>query len=458
MLFAMTFLDGLMVFLIILIVYSLLLFILKKTGFLDKYNISLYGPALLLRTKKGKNFLKKLALKKRFWRGYGSFSVFFCFIMMVLFTMLIIWNTWMAFGLLGLPPEEKANLPGPEVALVLPGINPILPLEYIGYIVLALIIAIVVHEFSHGVLTFVGKIKVKSLGILYLIIPVGAFVEPDEEQLKKTSIGKRMRVYAAGPMSNFVVAFIFLLVFSFVFMSAVEPVDGAQLLYIIDDTPAEEIGLTPGMVITSFNDTEIHSVYEFYNVVRNTTADQKVNISYYKRGKIINTNVTLVNRYNYTKNQSHMNQGFLGVGFNPYTGYIYYLKNPFKKNIFDSILLVYSVPIFGYIAGFNPIAAPFTDGYKLVGPLSVLPVDVFWAIVNALYWVFWLNLALGAFNVLPMTPLDGGFLFSDGIRSIVKRRKHLTEEKREKIVRNVSLIVSLIILFVIIFPFFVKYL
>jgi len=57
-----------------------------------------------------------------------------------------------------------------------------------------------------------------------------------------------------------------------------------------------------------------------------------------------------------------------------------------------------------------------------------------------------------------MIPLDGGFLFNDGIRAIVKRREHLTEEKREQIVRNISLIVSLIILFIIVFPFFVKYL
>ena len=212
------------------------------------------------------------------------------------------------------------------------------------------------------------------------------------------------------------------------------------------------------MVITSFNDTEIHGISDFHKVIQNVTAYQTVNISFFKKGRIINTTVTLENYYNYSKNQSHMNQSFLGVGFNPYAGYVSYLKNPFVGNIFDNIILLYSVPIIGYMVGFNPIAAPFTDGYRLVGPLSVLPNDVFWMIVNGLYWIFWLNFAVGAFNVLPMIPLDGGFLFNDGIRAIVKRREHLTEEKREQIVRNISLIVSLIILFIIVFPFFVKYL
>ena len=141
-------------------------------------------------------------------------------------------------------------------------------------------IAIIVHEFSHGILTFVGKLKVKSLGILYLIIPIGAFCEPDEEQLKKTETAKRMRVFAAGPMSNFVVAFIVLFLFSFVFMSAVQPVEGMHIFYIVPHTPAEEIGLSKGVVITSINDTEITGLDDFYKAIENTSAYQKINISF----------------------------------------------------------------------------------------------------------------------------------------------------------------------------------
>ena len=98
---------------------------------------------------------------------------------------MLIWQAWLVFGF---TPEQKESLPGPEVALVIPGINPILPLEFIGYIILALVVAMVVHEFSHGILTFAGKLKVKSLGILYCIVPIGAFCEPDDEELKNTTI------------------------------------------------------------------------------------------------------------------------------------------------------------------------------------------------------------------------------------------------------------------------------
>jgi len=57
-----------------------------------------------------------------------------------------------------------------------------------------------------------------------------------------------------------------------------------------------------------------------------------------------------------------------------------------------------------------------------------------------------------------MVPLDGGFLFNDALRSFIKRiKKGISEEQREKMVKNVTLVISLIILFLIMFPWLVKY-
>jgi len=462
----MSIIDGLLIFFAILFTYLLVVIILHKKGILKKYNISFYGPALLLRTKKGTNFLQKIANKKRFWKAYGSFGVVFSFIVMIFMVTIFIWQTWMLFGL-NLTPEQKANLPGPEVALILPGINPILPLEYIGFIILALAIAIVVHEFSHGILTFVGKLKVKSLGILYLILPIGAFCEPDEEELKKTETAKRMRIYAAGPLSNFVAAFIFLLIFSFVFMSAVQPIDGADILYVYDDTPAKEIGLSMGAVITSVNDTEIKNIDNFRDAIDNTMPNQTVNITYVFNGDIVNKQVKFISLYDFYNgitdeeiNESFKNISFLGIGFNAYSGgYIQSLKNPITYDFPNGFIRLYALPIVGYIDGYNPIASPFTDSYKITGPFSAIPSNVFWMITTALYWIFWLNLLVGLFNVLPMVPLDGGFLFNDALRSFVKKvKKDISDEMRDKIVKNVSLVISLTILFLVIFPFFIKYL
>ncbi|UCD13934.1 MAG: site-2 protease family protein [Thermoplasmatales archaeon] len=417
------------------------------------------------RTKRGRGFLKKLAEKKRFWKSFGNFGIVLCIFAMILMTAMLIWQAWFVFGF---TPEQKEALPGPEIALILPGINPILPIEYVGYIILAFIVAIIVHEFSHGILTIASKLKVKSLGILYLIFPIGAFCEPDENGLKKAKTKPRMRIYAAGPTANFVVVLVSILLFSFAFMSSIQPAaEGAHVFSVDQDSPAEKIGLQPGMTITSFNNTKVTNVTEYFYVLRKTNANQTTTIRYKRGDKELNATVTLTDRYlehekrGYLNNESFKNMGYLGTFLlrdEVFNNYLSALKNPFKR-FPDSFLLFFVIPILGYFQGYNPIVSPFTDSYVITGPLSVIPINVFWIIVNALYWIFWLNLAVALFNVLPMVPLDGGFLFNDAMGSFIKRiKKGISDEKREKLVKNISLTISLTILLLIMFPWLIKYL
>ncbi|RLF59817.1 MAG: hypothetical protein DRN27_01455 [Thermoplasmata archaeon] len=452
----MTLEETLLILSFIIILYVTLTLLLKKKGLFEKYNISFYGPALLLRTKKGVGFLSRIAKRKRFWKAFGSFGIAFCFIMMILMVYLLAINI---SAVMSFTPEQKEALPGIEFGLVIPGLNPLLPLEYIAYIIIALAIAVIVHEFSHGILTFAHDLKVKSLGVLYLIIPLGAFCEPDEEELKNTKIKNRMRVYAAGPMSNFTLAFVMLILFSGVFMASVQPIEGVHVLYVVPESPAEEIALGEGIVITSVNDTNISSIMDFLSVMENTTANQEISISYIINNENVTETIILASKSDFTGNSSQKNLSFLGIGFNQYVhGYIEALKKPLTSDFPNGIVLLYSLPFFSYLVGYNPIVAPFTQGYTIMGPLGILPTETFWIIVNLIYWIFWLNLIVALFNVLPMIPLDGGFLFSDGLRAIIQKiNKKITEEKREMLVKNISLIISLLILVVVLFPWLVKY-
>ncbi len=85
----------------------------------------------------------------------------------------------------------------PGVIPVVPGVT--LPIEA----VVAIIIIAVVHEMAHGVICDIVKLKIKSSGALLLgWLPIGAFVEPDEEAFKKIKLRDKRRILIAGSTSN----------------------------------------------------------------------------------------------------------------------------------------------------------------------------------------------------------------------------------------------------------------
>jgi len=93
----------------------------------------------------------------------------------------------------------------PGVAPVIPGID--LPLVA-GLIALALLL--VVHEFSHGILAALSKVKLKSIGLLMLgILPMGAFVEPNEDEIAKLDNLSQNKISVAGVSANFLFMIIF---------------------------------------------------------------------------------------------------------------------------------------------------------------------------------------------------------------------------------------------------------
>lgn len=88
---------------------------------------------------------------------------------------------------------------------IIPGID--LPLVA-GLFSLAILL--IIHEFSHGILARIFKVKLKSIGmLLFGIIPIGAFVEPDEKMVKKLSAPKQTSIFSAGISANFIAMLLF---------------------------------------------------------------------------------------------------------------------------------------------------------------------------------------------------------------------------------------------------------
>ncbi|MEM2918545.1 MAG: site-2 protease family protein [Candidatus Altiarchaeota archaeon] len=104
-----------------------------------------------------------------------------------------------------IPSVEKG-----EIVLSAPGTGFSIPILYALF---AITIAIFSHEFAHGILACANRIKLKSTGIATLgILPIGAFVEPDEDEMNKKDTLTRSRIFAVGSFSNFLVAVVFLFI------------------------------------------------------------------------------------------------------------------------------------------------------------------------------------------------------------------------------------------------------
>ena len=92
----------------------------------------------------------------------------------------------------------------PGVAPIIPGVEiPKVPIVVPLHAWLSFFIILILHEGMHGVLAKRFKVKIKSAGLLLLgILPIGAFVEPDEKKLAKIRHRDAIRVFCAGPMAN----------------------------------------------------------------------------------------------------------------------------------------------------------------------------------------------------------------------------------------------------------------
>ena len=77
---------------------------------------------------------------------------------------------------------------------------------------------------------------------------IGAFVEPDEHELQRTSLRNKLRMFAGGPGPNIVLAILCVLLFAQVMVPALAPShEGVALLGVNEGLPAGQAGLEAGM-------------------------------------------------------------------------------------------------------------------------------------------------------------------------------------------------------------------
>ncbi|MCL5874293.1 MAG: site-2 protease family protein [Candidatus Thermoplasmatota archaeon] len=479
----------------ILIVAWIAVFYVAITRF--KSHFAPYGPALLIKTQVGVRTIERVS-KHKFWDHFVSF---FYYAMPFLATGGVALLIWEAVLVLSIP---KGAAPSLSYYLALPGINPALPITW-G--IIGLIIAVALHEAAHGIAARRFGIPVRSTGLLWLIIPIGAFVEPDEEEMKKVEPKTRAKVFAAGPGMNITLTVIFL-VLAILMAYSFAPVPGSPVqsslsttpefqpgdilqsvggvsvtndsvltnlsftpgsqvnvtllrsghlitesvvygIYVTDvlkNYPAYDAGITPGSVIVSMGNHTITNYTAFTKAESSYVAGQTVAVETFNGTSYNSYNVTLASRYSYLLSSGVSNPGiskdypFMGVDvsvfglilFDQYS-YLSILKNPTSG---------------GALGFFEYLGLPFHSEFPLPASLqlSINSNPVSLNLEYLFYWLFWLNFALGLMNLLPIVPLDGGYVFLN--TPLLQKNK----KARDAIVAAVSLFVLFLILWEVIIP------
>lgn len=234
--------NGLYLVLLIVILWIGILAVLAKPMSKTK-NFSLYGPMLMIKTSKDRKILDRVSAK---FPGiaFSKFSVAIFLVWGILSLAFLIYEAILLtqIRVVASPPLNEY--------LVIPGINPAIPIFYGTF---ALFVGVVIHELMHGIVARKHNIQVKAVGALFFVVPIGAFVEPDQEEIEKTDPVIRRRIFASGAGVNILIAGLTLLIVLGLMMPAAQPVhQGFYVNSVSANSPGASL-MADGAEIISIN-------------------------------------------------------------------------------------------------------------------------------------------------------------------------------------------------------------
>ncbi len=390
---------------------------------------------LMLRTKLGLDKMNKWSKKHPKIFLYLSYlSIFIGLIGAVGMIILMIWQ-------LGFIVDNNIETGG---GLVLPVKS---DSSYIFYVpfwfwIISIFILMVVHEFAHGVISERFNIPVKSsglaffgtaivgiliiafsipydsifagnlsflyemdfliliiIGIIFIFVPIlpGAFVEPDEKHLHNKPRWQQIAVFGAGSTSNFLFGFLFLLIWIFAAVPLVNntmEIDSISFSGVMNDSSLLDYNVTSGKIIALNGiENKTHILNSFSKLEEN----QQLNLT------IETENST--NTYPITTFKSEDdNRTLIGI----------YNIQTELSNI---------------------------DGYKWLGDFPL-------GFERLFFWMWFLNIAIGMMNLLPIWITDGGQIARVSLEKFFKPKTAMS-------IFNFISLFCLLLIFWTIFPSFI---
>lgn len=260
-------------------------------------------------------------------------------------------------------------------------------------------------------------------------------IAPNDRQFGSKTVGQRALAIFAGPMMNFILAFV--LFAAYIQMAGI-PVESPDKLFvneITDGMPADQANLKKGDVIDAVNGIKIGADFDKMIDIIGKSANVPIKMDIIRNGKAQQVVLTPV------PNEE-------GVGKVGITASMPMRSATFTETISGAAKLMKNMTI-SIFEGFKKLLFGEFKLDDLGGPVRTAEVTSQIAqkgIAQLTSWTALLSLYLGIFNLLPIPALDGSRLIFLGIEAI---RRRPIDPNRESMVHFVGFALIMLLMLVV---------
>lgn len=326
----------------------------------------------------------------------------------------------------------------------------------LGHFLFAKMNKIAVVEFSIGMGPRLLHFKKGETTYSIKLLPLGGSCmmlgedeeNPDERAFQNRSIPARMSVIAAGPIFNFILAFLLSLV-----LVGMSGYDITYIKEVTEGSPAYEAGMRSGDKLLKINGEKV-SMYQEYILYKLMKPDDKMNQVEFSRTdpKTGNQEIQTVSvTPQYSEESKKYLIGILIAPENKKAANAGDLvKHGYMEMEYDVKLTVKSLGmLFTGKASVNDLSGPVGIVVMIDDSVKAgLTVSVVAALMNVISMCILLSANLGVMNLLPIPALDGGRLLFLIIEAI--RGKRMDPEK-EGLVNMISMAALMALMIFVVF-------
>ena len=334
------------------------------------------------------------------------------------------------------------------------------------YFIIVLGILVLVHEFGHFIVAKRLGVRVEKFSIgfgpkvcsikkgdteyLLSAIPLGGYVkmagdEPTEVitgqkwEFLSRSVFDRFRIILAGPLLNYILAFV---IFSVIFMFG-SPTMTTEVGSLLKDYPAQAQGIKVGDRILTVDGKSV-KYWEDMTEIIHKHAEGSMDISIKRGGSVIEMKITPIIRKTKDIFGKEATIALIGVGPSQNIEKIRYGFLTSVKMGFNKLIQLTAIT---YKALWSILIGRLSLKESMTGPIGIFVVTGQAAKMGFIYILHLMGIlsaSLAIFNVLPFPVLDGGHILFLVIEKV--RGKPLSLKTQEAVM-NVG--VSLLILFTV---------